>query len=111
MWLRAAAQRGCATPDTHPDYNQVMSETPPDETTAIMTQLPLKAGPKERKGKALDAAQNDLKQLQLCDTFYPIWWRDTTEDETKVIVDPHLFLKLKRDALQKAAQLPEQQVP
>ena len=62
-----------------------------------MTQLSLKAGQKEWKGKALDAAQVELKQLQLRDAFCPMWWRDTTEDETKVIVESHLFLKLRRD--------------
>ena len=62
-----------------------------------MTQLSLKAGLKEWKGKAHDAAYAEMKQLHMRDTFKPMRWKELTEDQRKSVLESHLFLKQKRD--------------
>ena len=88
---------GLLHPDTHMLFNQVMSETEPDAVAAIMTQLSLKAGLKQWKGKAHDAAYAEMKQLHMRDTFRPRNWKDLTLAERKAVLESHLFLNQKRD--------------
>ena len=95
--LAQLKEKGVMHPDTHLLFNQTLSETAPDAVAAIMTQLSLKAGLKEWKGKAHDAAYAEMKQLHMRDTFKPMRWKDLTEDQKKNVLESHLFLKQKRD--------------
>ena len=90
-------EKGNLHPDTHLLFNQVLSDTAPDAVAMIMTQLSLRAGLKQWKGKAHDAAYAEMKQLHMRHTFQPVHWKDLSEDERKEVLESHLFLKQKRD--------------
>ena len=90
--------QGVLNPDAHMFFNDsVQDQMEPDVVAAIMTQLTLKAGLKEWKGRATDAAQNEMKQLHFRDTFKPMHWKELTHTQKATVLESHMFLKEKRD--------------
>jgi hypothetical protein len=51
----------------------------PDVVAAIMMQLSLKAGLKERGEEAFMASQSEMKQLRFRNTFKPKHWRELSQ--------------------------------
>jgi hypothetical protein len=69
----------------------------PDVVAAIMTQLSLKAGLKERGEEAFMAAQSEMKQYHFRNTFKPKHWRELSQVQRQTVLESHMFLKQKRD--------------
>jgi hypothetical protein len=69
----------------------------PDVMAAIMTQISLKAGLKERGEEAFMAAQSEMKQLYFRNTFNPKHWRELSQVQRQTVLESHMFLKQKRD--------------
>ena len=84
-------------PDAHMAFSQLTKDVEPKAVAIIMTQLSLKAGLKEWKGKAEDAARAEMKQLHMRNTFQPVRIEDLTPEEKASILESHMFLKKKRD--------------
>ena len=74
----------------------------PDVVAAIMTQLSLKGGLKRWGTEARDAVHSEMKQLHFRDTFQPTHYRDLSEQERKMLLESHMFIKQKRDGKIKA---------
>jgi hypothetical protein len=90
-------ENGILHPGTHLLFNQVLSETAPDTVAMIFTQLSLRAGLRQRKGKAKEAAYAEMKQLHMRDTFCQLRWEDLLHECRKSVLESHMFLKQKRD--------------
>ena len=61
-----------------------------------MTQLSLKSGLKEWGDNACSAAYSEMKQLHFRDTFRPMHCRKLSKKQKQMILESHMFLKLKR---------------
>ena len=83
-------------PDAHMLYQDEFYQSTPDEVAAIMTQLSLKAGLREWGKRAESAVTAEMKQLHFCDTFKPVHWHELTDEQKKMVLPSHLFLKEKR---------------
>jgi hypothetical protein len=68
-----------------------------DVVVAIMTQLSLKAGLKERGEETFMAAQSETKQLHFRSTFKPNHWRELSQVQGQTVLECHMFLKHKQD--------------
>jgi hypothetical protein len=65
---------GVINPDAHMFVQEDFYQAKPNAVASIMTQLSLKAGLKEWGDKAFTAAQSEMKQLHLKNTFKPKHW-------------------------------------
>ena len=73
-----------------------MYQSTPEEAAATMIQLSLKAGLQEWGKRAESAVTAKMKQLHFRDAFKPLHWHELTEEQKKMILPSHLFLKEKR---------------
>jgi hypothetical protein len=90
-------ENGILHPNSHLLFNQVLSETAPGNVAIIFTQLSLRAGLKQWKGKAKKAVYAEMKQLHMRDTFRPLRWEDLLHERRKSVLELHMFLKQKMD--------------
>jgi hypothetical protein len=65
----------------------------PDVVASIMTQLSLKASLKEWEEEAFMAAQFEMKQLHLRNTFKPKHWRELSQVQQETVLESCMFLK------------------
>jgi hypothetical protein len=93
---------GVLHPDAHMFTQGDFYQSEPDVVAMVMTQLSLKAGLKAWGAKARTAAHNEMKQLHLRDTFKPWHWKHLTHTQRQMVLESHMFLKLKRDGRTKA---------
>jgi hypothetical protein len=63
--------QGVLNPDAHMFVQEDIYQAEPDVVAAIMTQLSLKTGLKEWGDQSFTAAQSEMKQLHLRNTFKP----------------------------------------
>jgi hypothetical protein len=87
-------------PTVHPDQHIYSLQDPPISVQmvgAIMTQLSMKAGIKQRGKAARDACKAEMYQLHMRETFEPLAWEDLSTEQKKQTLESHLFLKKKRD--------------
>jgi hypothetical protein len=89
--------QGLLYPDAHTFVQDDFYQAEPDVVASIMTQLSLKAGLKEWGKKRSKAAHSEMKQLHLRKTFKPKHWQELSKAQRQTVLDPHMFLKLKRD--------------
>jgi hypothetical protein len=71
--------QGVLNPDSHMFVQDDFYQAELDVVAAIMTQLSLKAGLKELGEEAFTAAQSEMKQLYLRNTFKPKHWRELSQ--------------------------------
>jgi hypothetical protein len=88
---------GLLNPDAHMFLQGDFYQTEPDVVTTIMTQLSLKSGLRQWGSRAYDAAESEMKQLHLRDTFKPMHWSSLTRVQRLMTLESHMFLKEKRD--------------
>jgi hypothetical protein len=100
--LTQLEDHGILHPDFHEMYYWHAVGDQPDVVAAIMTQLSMKAGMKRWGKEARDAVHSEMKQLHFRDTFQPVHYRDLDEQERKMLLESHMFLKQKRDGKIKA---------
>ncbi len=63
----------------------------------ILTQLTLKAAEKMWGSKiTLRAAESEMKQLHWRNSFKPVLWSELTDDQKKMILESHMFMKQKQ---------------
>jgi hypothetical protein len=79
------------------EMKKYMNSIIPDDVTTIMTQLSLKSGLRQWGSRAYDAAESEMKQLHLRDTFNPMHWSLLTRVQRLMTLESHMFLKEKRD--------------
>jgi hypothetical protein len=91
-------------PDAHLEFQQTIDENPAI-IHRIMVQMSMKAGMKAWGAKGADAAKAEVKQLHLRDTYRPKHLWELTVAQRKVIMESHLFLKLKSDGTIKGRQV------
>jgi hypothetical protein len=99
-YLYAATQlesHGVLHPDAHMFTQGDFYQSEPDVVAMVMTQLSLKARLKAWGDKAHTAAQNEMKQLHMRDTFKPMHWRELSHTQRQLVLESHMFLKEKRD--------------
>jgi hypothetical protein len=89
--------QGVLNPDAHMFVQEDFYQAEPDVVAAIMTQLSLKAGLKERGDQAFTAARSEMKHLHLRNTFKPKHWRKLRQVQRQTVFESHMFLKQKRD--------------
>jgi uncharacterized protein YuzE len=68
-----------------------------DVVAAIMTQLSLKDGLKERGDEAFMDAQSEMNQLDFRNMFKPKHWRELSQVQRHTVLESHMFLKQKWD--------------
>jgi len=61
-----------------------------------MTQLTLKAAMKAWGNEARVAAEAEMRQLHWRNTFRPVHWKDLTPKQRAMVLESHIFMKLKR---------------
>jgi hypothetical protein len=88
---------GALNPDMHMFMMDDFYQSEPDVVAAIMVQLSLKAGLKEWGKKGRTAAEMEMKQLHLRNTFKPKHWKELSHAERQTVLESHMFLKQKRD--------------
>jgi hypothetical protein len=84
-------------PDVHMCVQEDFYQADPDVVASIMTQLSIKAGLKEWGDQAFTAAQSKMKQLHFQKMFKPKQWRELSKAQRQIMLESHMFLKLKRD--------------
>jgi hypothetical protein len=89
--------QGVINPDAHLFVQDDFYQAEPNIVAAIMTQLLLKTGLKEWGYQAFTAAQSEMKQLHLRNTFKPKHWRELSQVQRQTVLECHIFLKQKRD--------------
>jgi hypothetical protein len=89
--------QGVLNPDVHMSVQEDFYQAEPDVVQAIMTQLSLKAGLKERGDQAFTASRSEMKQLHLRNTFNPNHWLELSQVHRQTVLESHMFLKQKRD--------------
>ena len=62
----------------------------------VMTQLTLKAAMKAWGNEARVAAEAEMRQLHWRNTFRPVHWKDLTPKQRAMVLESHIFMKLKR---------------
>ena len=83
----------------HPDTRMSLNEGQAWDHVLhyTMTQLSMKAGLKRWGNKGKKAVLKELLQLHMQDTFRPINSKTLSKTEYDKVLEPHLFLKQKRD--------------
>jgi hypothetical protein len=84
-------------PDAHMFVQEDFYPTDPDVVAAIMTQLSLKAGLKERGERAFTSVRSKMKHLHLRNTFKPKHWCELIQVQRQTVLESHMFLKKKCD--------------
>jgi hypothetical protein len=84
--------------DTHYKYSSKVVEM-------VMTQLSLKAVPKQWGEDAKVAGEAKAKQLHWRNSFKPVHWKDVDKEKRKQILESHLFVKKKRSGQIKARKV------
>ena len=90
------AEKETLHPDAHMFVQEDFYQAEPDVVATVMTQLSLKAGLREWGDRAHDAAYMEMKQLHMRNTFKPKHYRELTEHQRLMLLESHMFLKLKR---------------
>jgi hypothetical protein len=88
---------GLLNPDAHMFLQGDFYQAEPDVVTAIMTQLSLKSGLRQWGSRAYNAVESEKKQLHFRNTFNPMHWSSLTRVQRLMTLEPHMFLKEKRD--------------
>jgi hypothetical protein len=81
--------QGVLNPDSHMFVQEDFYQAGPDVVAAIMMQLSRKVGLKEWGEEAFTAAQSEMKQLHVRNTFKQV--------QRQTVLESHMFLKQKRD--------------
>ena len=89
--------QGVLHTDSHMFAQEYFYQAEPEVVISIMTQLSFNAGLKEWGDKAHSASNSDMKQLQLRNTLIPMKSCDMIYEEIQMVLEPHKFLKHKRD--------------
>ncbi len=71
----------------------------------VMTQLSLKAALKHWGEDAKIAEEVEAKQLHWCNSFEPVHYKEINEDQSKQILESHVFVKKKRSGQIKACKV------
>jgi hypothetical protein len=90
-------RQGVLYPDAHMFVQEELYQAEPEVVASIMTQLSLKAGLKEWGHEALSAVKSEMQQLHFRDTFKPMHWKELSHLQRQLVLESHMFLKLKRD--------------
>ena len=71
-------------------------EVDPRVIQTVMTQLTLKAAIKTWGNDAVIAAESEMKQLHWRNSFRPVKWNDLNERQRSMILESHIFMKMKK---------------
>ena len=89
---------GAIHPYAHMFFIKTIQDEHPDVISAIMTQLSLNTGFKERGTKSHISVHSDTKQIHFRYTSKPMHLKELDNTQIKSVLESHMFLKKKKDS-------------